>query len=125
MSCGFCAIILTDHRSSLGAACCRIRYMSTAIVIPSFATSPSSCIASSCTRTELAKSFIISVLSVLERISLNRSSVGCSVMRIYIDNSLHPVSYYRGHGLDRDAGSRCPHHTPVKVIQPTRTVGAV
>ena len=76
-------------------------------------------------RTELAKSFIISVLSVLKRIPLNRSSVGCSVMHIYIDNPLHPVSYCRGHGLDRGAGSRCPHHAPVKVIQPIRTVGAV
>ena len=53
-----------------------IRCMSIATVITSSATCPNSCIASRCTRTELAKSFIISVLSVLERIPLNHSSVG-------------------------------------------------
>ena len=56
-----------------------IRCISIAIAIPSFATCPSSRIASSCTRTELAKSFIISALSVLERIPLNHSSLGVAL----------------------------------------------
>ena len=49
----------------------------------------------------------------------------CSVMRIRIGSSFNHVSYCRGHGPDRGAGSSCPRPAPVKVIQPIRTVGAV
>ena len=40
----------------------------------------------------------------------------CSVMCIRIDNSLNPVSYCKGCGSDRGAGSHRTHHAPVKVI---------